>query len=267
MSQDFFAGRNGLVIIDPQNDFCDPKGALYVPGAEEDMARLAKHLLEHGAQYSDLVVSLDSHDKIAIFHPKYWVNDEGNHPAPYTEISRKEFDAGVWRPASQRNKTYTKRWLDRIDREKKFSMMIWPEHCIVSTWGHQICDTIVHALDVWRDVTGRSVRYVFKGELPYADQFSIFDVADDSWHDEQACEDLTARLAICDTLTFAGEAISHCVQESVIAYMMLTSRGGGRANQRVRVLGDCTSPVAGFSRELSEKLMAKYGAATERSDR
>ena len=29
--------RIELLIIDPQNDFCDPSGALYVGGAENDM--------------------------------------------------------------------------------------------------------------------------------------------------------------------------------------------------------------------------------------
>ena len=31
-----------LLIIDPQNDFCSPdKGSLFVPGADQDMLRLA----------------------------------------------------------------------------------------------------------------------------------------------------------------------------------------------------------------------------------
>ena len=33
--------RIELLVIDPQVDFCDPKGALYVPGAEHDMKRLS----------------------------------------------------------------------------------------------------------------------------------------------------------------------------------------------------------------------------------
>ena len=32
--------RVELLAIDCQNDFCDPGGALYVPGAEDDMTRL-----------------------------------------------------------------------------------------------------------------------------------------------------------------------------------------------------------------------------------
>ena len=31
-----------LLIIDPQNDFCSSQGSLYVPGADQDMGRLAR---------------------------------------------------------------------------------------------------------------------------------------------------------------------------------------------------------------------------------
>jgi nicotinamidase-related amidase len=30
-----------LVVIDPQYDFCDPNGSLFVPEADNDMKRLA----------------------------------------------------------------------------------------------------------------------------------------------------------------------------------------------------------------------------------
>ncbi len=33
---------HALLVIDPQNDFCDPSGALFVPGAPTDVARLAR---------------------------------------------------------------------------------------------------------------------------------------------------------------------------------------------------------------------------------
>jgi nicotinamidase-related amidase len=31
--------KSHLLVIDPQVDFCDPSGSLYVPGAEDDMGR------------------------------------------------------------------------------------------------------------------------------------------------------------------------------------------------------------------------------------
>ena len=35
-----------LLVIDPQNDFCDPNGALCVAGADGDMKRLADMVIE-----------------------------------------------------------------------------------------------------------------------------------------------------------------------------------------------------------------------------
>ena len=37
-------GKNCLLIIDPQNDFCDKKGSLFVPGADKDIKRLSKFI-------------------------------------------------------------------------------------------------------------------------------------------------------------------------------------------------------------------------------
>jgi len=47
------AERIDLLIIDPQVDFCDPSGALYVPGAEKDMERLSEMVKRFGKQKTD----------------------------------------------------------------------------------------------------------------------------------------------------------------------------------------------------------------------
>mgnify|MGYP000591819852 FL=1 len=45
---------HALVIVDPQNDFCDPKGSLFVDGAVDDVRRLAFHLTEGVRDYTDV---------------------------------------------------------------------------------------------------------------------------------------------------------------------------------------------------------------------
>ena len=70
-----------LLIIDPQVDFCDPKvGALYVPGAEHDMNRLAAMIRRLNNKIDDIHVTLDSHHLIHIAHPIFW-KDSGDHKA------------------------------------------------------------------------------------------------------------------------------------------------------------------------------------------
>ena len=43
-----------LVIVDPQNDFCDSKGTLYVAGGEKDMERVAKMIDRLGGKLDDI---------------------------------------------------------------------------------------------------------------------------------------------------------------------------------------------------------------------
>jgi nicotinamidase-related amidase len=245
-----------LVVIDPQNDFCDRRGSLYVDGAEDDLVRLAKHLEIFGGEYSDIFVSLDSHDVAAIFHPKFWADESGNNPAPYTAISGSDLASGKWRPVRAAHVRHARHMFAAMEKKDVPSLMIWPEHCVVSTWGHGITEPLTRALAAWRERTGAPVRYVFKGENPYTEMFSIFEGIDDSQSDAAFNEELYARLAAFETLIFAGEALSHCVEASVASYL---SRGAP-SGQKVRVLSDCTSCVPGFDRKASEERLSRLGA-------
>lgn len=77
-----------LLIIDPQNDFCDLPAtwwpaalpghaastgpALPVPGAHADMQRLAGWVNRHAARLDGITVTLDSHQAYDVAHPAFW---------------------------------------------------------------------------------------------------------------------------------------------------------------------------------------------------
>ena len=70
-----------LLVIDPQNDFCDlpasrcPAGSapsLPVAGAHADMQRLAAFIRSQGDQLDAITVTLDSHQRFDIAHPDFW---------------------------------------------------------------------------------------------------------------------------------------------------------------------------------------------------
>jgi nicotinamidase-related amidase len=246
-----------LVVIDPQNDFCDRRGSLYVDGAEEDIARLSMYIEKKGAEIQGIFVSLDSHDGVAVFHPAFWLGGDGGRPAPFTQISSADFKSGKWRVASPANEPFAARTLDVIDARGLGAIMVWPEHCIVSTWGHEITAPLQNALRAWREATGLAVRYVFKGENPYTDQFSVFEGVDDSYPETSFNENFFARLAEFEQVTFAGEALSHCVQESILSYVRRLKKNG--TQQTVGLLADCTSPVGGFDRDASLRLLREAG--------
>ncbi len=70
-----------LFIVDPQRDFCDPEGALSVPGADKDMESLAK-----------LIRRLGDHIRAA-----FWTDSRGKHPESFTIIRAEDVGTGVWR--------------------------------------------------------------------------------------------------------------------------------------------------------------------------
>jgi nicotinamidase-related amidase len=251
---------HALVIIDPQNDFCDQRGSLYVDGAATDIGRLSSHIEGNGGEYSDIFVSLDFHDVIAIFHPRFWIGEDGRNPAPFTLISEDDFSSGKWRAASPSYQERAAKTFSAMRSKRIGSMMIWPEHCVVSTWGCQIAGNLRDALRSWRGMTGRAVRYVFKGENPYTDQFSIFEGVDSSWPETSFNEALFSYLSAFGAVTFAGEALSHCVESSILSY---TGRLGnnGQKSQKITLLADCTSPVSGFDRQSSLNRVKALGVS------
>ena len=76
-----------LLIIDPQSDFCSPNGALFVPGADQDMLRLSKMVDRISGKIDEIHVTMDSHHEVDIAHPIFWINSKGEHPDPYQIIS------------------------------------------------------------------------------------------------------------------------------------------------------------------------------------
>jgi len=250
---------HALVIVDPQNDFCDHRGSLYVGEAESDIKRLAEYIEKVGNSISQIFVSLDSHDRLAVFHPLFWMSEAGERPATFTQISHEDFDSAKWRVASVSNAPYVKKTFASLKSHGIESLMVWPEHCVVATWGHQISSPLREAMSAWQETSGTAVRYIFKGENPYTDQFSIFEGVDNTYPETAFNETLYTRLAEFDRITFAGEALTHCVKESILSYV----RRLGTAGQKLRLLTDCTSPVSGFDAPSVLDLLYRAGVSMD----
>ena len=63
--------KNALLIIDPQYDFCNPAGALFVAGAEQDMKNLHDFIIKNSDKLSHICVTIDSHPVNDISHPSF----------------------------------------------------------------------------------------------------------------------------------------------------------------------------------------------------
>ena len=86
-----------FLLIDMQVTFCHDNGALYVPGAKDDIRRIIEFLYRNAGRITQITCSLDSHHAFQIFHPSWWADADGRHPPAFTQITKDDVESGRWR--------------------------------------------------------------------------------------------------------------------------------------------------------------------------
>ncbi len=242
-----------LLIVDPQEDFCNPHtGALYVPGAEHDMERLASLIDRLGRSLTRIDVTLDSHHAVHVFFGHFWQDPAGNPPPPFTTISYAQVEAGVWRTRWPEHSDVAAEYTRALEATQKYRLTIWPTHCLLGSRGALVYSPLFQALQSWERATGKSVVYRLKGEHPFTEHYSAVKaevpvdddpgtLADTAW---------TSSLTDCDTLLLAGEALSHCFMSTVSDLADLHPETASRFT----ILTDLTSSIPGFEPECERFL-------------
>lgn len=205
-----------LLVIDPQNDFCDPNGSMFVPGADDDMKRLATMVSRLKDKLADIHITLDSHQKVDISHPSWFVDADGNHPGPFTLISASDVKDGVWRTKKHSIQRRTVEYLEALEATGKYPHTIWPVHCCIGTEGHNVYPMLRDAVGEWTDRFA-TIDFVTKGSNPFTEHFSAIqaEVPDPSDATTQLNTRLIQTLEEADIVLLAGEALSHCVKSTV----------------------------------------------------
>ncbi len=141
------ARRTALLLIDVQNTFCVPGFELFVGGrsgrgAVEDSERIAAFLHCNLDRITQVVATLDTHTAAQIFHPLFWVDATGEHPAPHTVITLADVDSGRWRvnpalaPAVAPREGFDvlawgRHYASRLAEGAKYPLVVWPYHSML----------------------------------------------------------------------------------------------------------------------------------------
>jgi nicotinamidase/pyrazinamidase len=232
-----------LVIIDPQNDFMDQKGAtLPVTGAIKDMERVGLMVNRIGARLDDIHVTLDSHRVIDVAHPGFWRDQNGHSPFPFTIISHDDVKNGIWTPRSQGYQAQMLRYTAALAAGGKFPLMIWPEHCLIGSWGHNVVDILKLRLNDWERKQFANVNYVTKGTNAFTEHYGALmaEVPDPADPSTQLNGEFINVLQGADIIAIAGEASSHCVKTTV---EQIVDNIGDQHLPKIHILQDCMSPV------------------------
>jgi nicotinamidase-related amidase len=259
-----------LLIIDPQNDFCDlpeawlprsplndalARPALPVAGAHADMQRLAAVIRTSLSEIDEIIVTLDSHHRVDVAHPPFWVQANGDDVSPFTVISAQQVREGVYRPRDAAALPRVQRYLDDLQAQGRYNLMVWPIHCEIGTWGHNVHAEVQAACNAWEEARLRCVQQVYKGANPWTEHYSAMqaEVPDEQDPDTQLNQRLIAQLDEADLLLVAGEASSHCVKATVEHIVDNLPSGQPR---KIVLLTDCMSPVGGFESHAAGFLQA-----------
>jgi nicotinamidase-related amidase len=231
-----------LVIIDMQIDFCHDQGSLNVPGAVGDIQRIIEFIYNNAERITNITCSLDSHLPHQIFHPAWWADTAGNHPAPFTMITYEDIKNGVWRPlvAPVQSTNYVK----TLEEQAKKTLTIWPYHVMIGGIGNALDPELWTAV-IWHSLARKTQpTWLTKGSIPQTEHYSIIqpEVPVPSHPLGGKNKAFLDTLDDADIVVIAGEAESHCVLETVED---LVEDFGSKpdALQKIYFLRDCTSPV------------------------
>ncbi len=263
-----------LLIIDPQNDFCDVPAAyrpgdlvpaLPVPGAHADMLRVAELIRFGGQGLHGVSVTMDAHHRLDIAHPTFWIGGDGAAVPSFTQIGAAAVRSGTYLPRAGDALPRVLAYLDALEMGGRYGLMVWPVHCEIGSWGQLVHADVRAACDGW-EADGHRVNIVEKGGNQWTEHYSavMAEVPDPDDPATQLNQGLIDVLAAADRVYIAGEAGSHCVKattEHIVACF------GPEKLGKLVLVTDCISPVTGFEPQYQDFLaaMRARGVRTARS--
>lgn len=257
-SRDLF--RICLLLIDVQNTFCLPEFELFVggrsgTGAIDDNRRLCQFIYKNLGLITTIAPTQDTHNAAQIFHPLFWIDAEGNPPAPMTMISYEDVIAGKWQinpemapyVATDDLPQFARHYTKRLTHDSKYPLTIWPYHSMLGGIGHALVSAVEEACFFHAIARHSPTRYELKGSHPLTENYSVLspEVVEDEQGNAIAAKNhaFTEMLLSHDAIVVAGQAKSHCVAWSVDDLLTEIQTRDPKLAHKVYLLEDCSSPV------------------------
>ncbi|MBK8618867.1 MAG: isochorismatase [Anaerolineales bacterium] len=254
--------RISLLLIDVQNTFCLPNFELFVGGrsghgAVDDNVRLCEFIYRNLGSISHISATMDTHMSQQIFHPIFFVDKDGNHPAPYTDIHTAELKAATWTfnpalaPNYQIAPEYGQQMMihyaEELERKGKFALTIWPYHAMLGGIGHALVPAVEEAIFFHSVARLAQPDFEIKGDKPFTENYSVIgpEVLTGPMGETLGARNLKfiQQLQSVDKLYIAGQAKSHCVAWTIADLLEDIQAVDPDLAKKVYLLEDCSSPV------------------------
>jgi nicotinamidase-related amidase len=183
------AFRVCLLGVDIQNTFCIPGFELYVAGqsgtgAADDNQRLCEFIYRNLGFITQIVPTMDTHQAMQIFHSVFFVDEAGQHPKPYSQITEEDILIERWKvnPAIEQNYPYSLEYLrkhlrhytQQLKKSGKYELTIWPHHAMLGGIGHALVSVFEEAV-FFHSIARNSQPHIHtKGNHPLTEHYSVF---------------------------------------------------------------------------------------------
>jgi len=142
---------------------------------------------------------------------------------------------------------WAKYYTSALEAKGRYTLIIWPEHCIIGTNGHNVYPALNDSLQQWSQTNMKTVHYSLKGEECLTEMYSAISAEVPAPNDlvnfktdlYRGCVD-TEKLVVC------GQALSHCVNFTVRDIHRRVVETNDLAASSIYLLVDASSPVPGF---------------------
>ncbi len=272
-----------LLLVDVQNTFCIPGFELFVAGrsgkgAVDDNVRLCQFIYRNLDIITNISATLDTHLPQQVFHAIFFVDADGHHPAPYTNISLAELRSGRWKfnPAlapgfgitPEYGQTMLVHYADELEKHGKYTLTVWPYHAMLGGIGHALVSAVEEAVYFHSMARLTQPAFEVKGDRPFTEHYSVIgpEVTQGpkgevlGSHNDRFIETLKQM----DAVLIAGQAKSHCVAWTISDLLDDINGSNPSLAEKVYLLEDCTSPVvvpgADFT-DAADAAFAKFAKA------
>ena len=230
--------------IDCQIGFSTPGASLFVPGAVEDTARTIEWLYKNLDRITQVAFSLDTHRVFQIFHPAWWIDENGKNPAPFTNISLADVREGKWKPIAHPAECLE--YVKQLEKAGKYVLTVWPYHTLLGGVSHALVPALMEAAMFHAVVRQAQTHFETKGTHAMTENYSVLapevrELGGKSVGTFNAA--FFKMLMEFDRVYVFGQAKSHCVLSTLRDMQQHIAGTDPSLMDKIYILEDATSPV------------------------
>ena len=251
-----------LLLIDVQNTFCIPNFELFVGGrngngAVEDNMRLCEFIYKNIGNITHIMATMDTHNAHQIFHPNFFIDENGNHPAPYSDMNVADLQNNKWKfnpalakqfnIAPEYGQQMMIHYAEALEKKGKYALTIWPYHAMLGGIGHALVPVVEEAIFFHSIARNSKAEFEIKGNKPFTEHYSVIGPEVLTGPMDETLGNRNPKfiqhLQEVDKLYIAGQAKSHCVAWTISDLLEDIQVTDSSLAKKVYLLEDCSSPV------------------------